>query len=88
MGKLSQALDNVNIAIKKDSQQAYIFDTRADIYIAMAKKETDKAKAKEYYQKALDDCNTGLSLNPDEEDRKALEEKKRLCEERLKNLQA
>ena len=47
-----------------------------------------KAKAKEYYQKALDDCDTGLSLNPDEEVRKALEAKKRLCEERLNDLQA
>lgn len=86
MGELSQALKYADIAIKKGSQRASIFDTRADIYIAMAEKETDKAKAKEYYQKAWDDCDTGLSLNPDEEVRKALEEKKRLCEERLKNL--
>ena len=88
IGELAQALKYADIAIEKDSQQASIFDTRADIYIAMAEKETDKAKAKEYYQKALDDCDTGLSLNPDEEVRKALEAKKRLCEERLNDLQA
>lgn len=86
IGELDQALTNADIAIKKDSQQASIFDTHAGIYIAMAEKETDKKKAKEYYQKAWDDCDTGLSLNPDEEVRKALEEKKQLCEERLKNL--
>ncbi len=86
IGELDQALKYADIAIKKDSQRASIFDTRADIYIAMAEKETDKAKAKEYYQKALDDCITGLSLKPNEKIKKLLEEKKRLCEERLKNL--
>lgn len=86
IGELDQALTNANIAIEKDPQRAIPHDTRADIYIAMAEKETDNGKAKEYYQKAWDDCNTGLSLNPDEKNKKLLEAKKQLCEERLKNL--
>lgn len=86
IGNLDQALTDANTAIKNNSQRATYFDTRADIYVAMADKETDEAKAKEYYQKALDDCNIGLALSPNEKDKKTLEEKKQICEEKLRNL--
>lgn len=85
IGNLDQALTDANTAIKNNSQRATYFDTRADIYVAMADKETDKAKAKEYYQKALDDCMMGLSLGSNERIKKLLEEKKQLCEEKLRN---
>lgn len=83
MGDLPKALENANIAINKYPIGTTLYDTRANIYIVMAKKETDEAKAKEHYQKALDDCKTGLSLNPNEECKKLLEQKKKLCEEKL-----
>lgn len=82
MGILEKALEMANIAIDKDSKRAPIYDTRADIYVAMAEKEADETKAKEYYQKALDDCNTGLSLYPEEYIKKLLEENKGLCEKK------
>lgn len=85
-GDILQAIKDFTKAIEQNPNYTTAYHNSARCYIKLAKKETDNGKAKEYYQKALDDCDTGLSLNPDEETRKALEEKKRLCEERLKNL--
>lgn len=85
-GDFDKAIEDYTKAIELNPNHATAYYNRAFCYIKLAEKETDKAKAKEYYQKAWDDCDTGLSLNPDEEVRKALEERKRLCEERLKNL--
>lgn len=86
--KFDKAIENYNKAIKLNPNYAETYINRALYYIELAEKETDKAKAKEYYQKAWDDCDTGLSLNPNEEVRKTLEAKKQHCEEKLKNLQA
>lgn len=80
------AIEDYTKAIELNPNLAKAYHNRALCYIKLAEKETDKAKAKEYYQKALDDCITGLSLNPDEKNKKLLEAKKQLCEERLKNL--
>ncbi len=85
-GEFDNAIKDLTKAIELNPNFAEAYNNRALCYIKLAKKETDKEKAKEYYQKALADCNIGLSHNPDEEVRKLLEEKKRLCEERLKNL--
>lgn len=86
LGNFDEAIKDYTRAIKLNPNIAYAYDNRALCYIKLAEKETDNGKAKEYYQKALNDCNTGLSLNPDEEFRKALEANKQLCEEKLKNL--
>lgn len=87
-GEFNKAIEDYNKAIELNPNDAEAYNNRALCYIKLAEKETDKAEAKEYYQKALDDCNTGLSLNPDEEVRKALEAKKQHCEEKLNDLQA
>ena len=86
--EFGKAIEDYTTAIKLNHNYAEAYINRASCYIKLAEKETDKAKAKEYYQKALDDCDTGLSLNPDEETRKALGEIKQLCEEKLNDLQA
>lgn len=86
--EFNDAIKDYTKAIELNSNYATAYYNRASCYIKLAKKETDNGKAKEYYQKALDDCNTGLSRNPDKKVRKALETIKRLCEERLNDLQA
>lgn len=87
-GDLDNAITDFSKVIEIEHNDAEAYYNRAFCYIELAEKETDNAKAEEYYQKALNDCDTGLSFNPDEEVRKALEEKKRLCEEKLNDLQA
>lgn len=85
-GDFVNAIKDFDKAIEMNPNDAEAYHNRALCCILLAEKETDKAKAKDYYQKAGYDCDAGLKRNPDEEVRKALEEKKRLCEERLKNL--
>lgn len=86
--QLNEALENINMAISNKNDEVGLYILRIAIYIDMIANTKHNATKKTYYQKACDDCDAGLSHEPNEEEKKYLEEKKQLCEEKLKNLQA
>ena len=71
-GEYDKAIEDCTQAIKFDPEKASYYDSRADAYMIM-----------ENYAKALNDVEEGLKRNPNKTIRKRLEEKQRICQEKL-----
>ena len=71
-GEYDKAIEDCTQAIELDRDDANYYDSRADAYIIMKN-----------YAEALNDVEEGLKRNPNDEVRKLLEEKQRICQEKL-----